>query len=179
MSITLVLGGARAGKSRYALTEAERRGGRMLFVATAEARDEEMRTRINAHRAERGGGWETIEAPSELREELERHLAAQTVEYDTIVVDCLTLWTSNLMERVEPEAFEETIRRETSALVEFTKRHRDACWIFISNEVGLGIVPENAVARAYRDALGRVNQIVAAAADNVVLLVAGIPMQIK
>lgn len=162
--LTLLLGGARSGKSTHALTLAK---GRVLFVATAEALDEEMAARIAAHKAERPAGWDTLEEPRDLA----RSLRSRVNDYDTIVIDCLTLWVANVMEQSDPA---EGVGQLLAAY-----RGGRANWVVISNEVGLGIVPDNPLARRYRDALGAVNRLMAAAADQVTLMVAGIPVAIK
>jgi adenosylcobyric acid synthase len=163
--LTLILGGARAGKSTHALSLAR---GRVLFVATAEARDEEMAARIAAHRAERPAEWHTLEEPRDIA----RSLRSRVNSYDTIIVDCLTLWVANLIDVGGTPG-------EWVAPVLAAYRAGRANWVIISNEVGLGIVPDNPLGRRYRDALGTVNQLVAESADRVTLMVAGIAVQIK
>ncbi len=163
MAITLVGGGARSGKSRYALELARKTGGRLGFVATAEARDEEMRSRIEAHQAERGPEFSTIEAPLDLA-------TAYAMPYDVCVVDCLTLWCSNLL------FAERDIATETNAMLSAAK-DRDV--ILVTNEVGCGIVPDNALARRFRDEAGRMNQRCAEAADTIYWMVFGVPLKIK
>jgi adenosyl cobinamide kinase/adenosyl cobinamide phosphate guanylyltransferase len=163
--LTLILGGARSGKSTRALSLAE---GRVLFVATAEALDEEMAARIAAHKAERPAEWDTLEEPREMA----RELRARGDEYDIIVIDCLTLWVGNLIEGGGTPA-------EWVAPLLAAYRTGRSDWVVISNEVGLGLVPDNPLGRRYRDALGTVNQLVAEAADRVTLMVAGIPVPIK
>lgn len=165
--ITLVLGGARSGKSRYAETLVREAGGG-VYLATAQALDGEMATRIARHRADRGGGWTTLEEPLELAAALER--GAQSAR--PILVDCLTLWLSNLM------GAGRTAEPETARLLTVLKT-LPVPVVFVSNEVGLGIVPDNALARAFRDEAGRLNQAVAAAADRVVFLAAGLPLVLK
>ena len=176
--LTLITGGARAGKSTLA-EQLAARGERVLYVATAEGRDEEMRSRIAAHRAARPGHWHTLEEPLDLAGEL-RPVHRR---YDTVLVDCLTLWVSNLLLAPPPETAaggsnEEhilTLARELLALAATSA----AAWIVVSNEVGLGVVPPSPLGRAYRDVLGRVNQQVAVQASEVYLMVAGIPLQVK
>ena len=178
--ITLLLGGVRAGKSTAAVRRAREtldpRG--VLFAATAEAGDDEMRRRIDAHRRERPADWDTLESPRELVRDLESSLAGRV--RDVIVIDCLTLWVSNLLLawEGEPDA-EKRIAGEAERLAELMRRHPSTWWIVVSNEVGLGVVPPTSLGRAYRDALGRTNQIVARAADEVILMVAGIELAIK
>ena len=172
--LTLILGGVRAGKSGYAQRLASS-GERVLFVATAEAADREMEARIEAHRESRPAHWDTLEEPLDL-------VAALTPlqdRYDTVLLDCLTLWVSNLLLRgSEPEAARREILPETRRLLELC-RSSDASWIVVSNEVGLGVVPPTALGRVYADELGRVNQLVAAAADQVYFMAAGLPMEMK
>jgi len=165
MSTTLILGGARSGKTTLALGRAEAWPGRPVMIATAEALDDEMAERIARHRAERGSQWRTIEAPLTLVEAIEGLAAAEIA-----VVDCLTLWLSNLM-HAERDPEVET-RRLIAALT-----GREA--ILVANEVGLGIVPETPLGRRFRDAAGRMNQAIAAAADRVWFVAAGLPLVLK
>lgn len=172
--LTLVLGGARAGKSTYAQRLAEG-GERVLFVATAEAGDEQMEARIRAHRESRPAEWDTIEEPLDLV----GALAGVADRYDTILVDCLTLWVSNVLLREgagEPANIDVLgeVRRLLGAYEQGT-----ASWIVVSNEVGLGVVPATELGRLYADELGRVNQMVAAAADEVYFMAAGLPLTLK
>jgi adenosylcobinamide kinase/adenosylcobinamide-phosphate guanylyltransferase len=165
--VWLILGGARSGKTTRGLAIAGAFAPH-TYIATAEARDDEMRDRIARHRAERGSDWTTREVPLDLCSALS--------EADGpgrgILVDCLTLWLSNLMEAGRP------LEDETRALVQ-TLSGLSANVVLVSNEVGFGIVPANALARAFRDAQGRLNQAVAAAAHHVELMVAGLPLKIK
>lgn len=165
---TLVLGGARSGKSRHAQAMAEASGGRLTFIATAQPFDDEMRDRIARHRADRDARWHTVEAPTNLPIALAGADAAGT----TILVDCLTLWTSNLL------LADADIPAACDALLASLAR-MDAQVILVANEVGWGIVPDNALARAFRDAAGIVNQRVAAVATHVHLIVAGLPLVLK
>jgi adenosylcobinamide kinase/adenosylcobinamide-phosphate guanylyltransferase len=168
--LTFITGGARSGKSSFALREASSKAGRRLFVATLEPRDEEMRLRAELHRAERGPGWESREEPLGLAAALSE--AAEGCE--VCVVDCLTLWLSNVIHAgrdVEAE-----IAGLVSAL-EDAKRHIEV--YVVSNEVGMGIVPGNELARRFRDYAGLLNQKVAGAADSVYLMASGIPVRIK
>ena len=172
--LILLLGGARAGKSAAAERLAQA-GRRVLFIATAEALDEEMRRRIAAHRARRPSGWDTLEEP------LDPVAAAGPIldRYDTVVLDCLTLWVSNLLLRqADDSGVEAAILAATRALLELVESS-SATWIVISNEVGLGVVPPSPLGRTYRDALGRVNQLVAARAGKVYLMVAGLALELK
>ncbi len=164
--IRLVLGGARSGKSRHAQALAETCAAPWRFVATAQAFDAEMAERIAHHRADRSAAWATIEAPLALPETI------AAVEDGVLLVDCLTLWTSNLL------LADADIDAATDALVAALTTSR-ARIVLVSNEVGWGIVPDNALARRFRDVAGRVNQRVAATADRVDLVVAGLPMSLK
>ncbi|MYF65904.1 MAG: bifunctional adenosylcobinamide kinase/adenosylcobinamide-phosphate guanylyltransferase, partial [Chloroflexi bacterium] len=166
---TLVLGGARAGKSTYA-QELASRGGRVLFVATAEAGDPDMEARIEAHRESRPAQWDTIEEPLDLVGALEP--AAD--RYDTVLLDCLTLWVSNMLLSERPH----DIPAEARRLLELYEQG-DASWIVVSNEVGLGVIPANELGRAFADELGRANQLVAEEADAVYFMAAGLPLAMK
>ncbi len=165
--LVLVLGGARSGKSRFA---EDLIGSALpaLYLATAEPRDAEMRARIEAHRLRRGAGWTTIEEPIEI---VNRLLAA-AADGRPILVDCLTLWLANLMGAGRDIGFE--IERLLAALPQM-----NAPVVMVANEVGLGIVPENAVARSFRDHAGRLNQSIAARAERVVFMAAGLPLALK
>ncbi|MBM4295141.1 MAG: bifunctional adenosylcobinamide kinase/adenosylcobinamide-phosphate guanylyltransferase [Deltaproteobacteria bacterium] len=168
----LILGGAKSGKSRYGLNLAQNFPPPRLFVATGQPGDEEMAARIARHRQDRGPGWETREEPLDVAAALDESQG----RYGVILVDCLTLWLSNLMLREgQTEAGIDLGIREL--LEVFDKTATPV--ILISNEVGLGIVPENALARAFRDQAGRLHQKLAAAADLVALVVAGLPWIIK
>jgi adenosylcobinamide kinase/adenosylcobinamide-phosphate guanylyltransferase len=170
--VALVLGGARSGKSRYALSLAAALPPPHLFVATGEAGDAEMAARIEDHRRERGPGWDTVDAPLALAEAL----AAAQGRYGVILVDCLTLWLSNRMLTANASAADvESACRDLVAVLEEAATPT----ILVSNEVGLGIVPENHLAREFRDRLGWLHQQLARAADLVVLMVAGQPLMVK
>jgi len=164
VSLVFLLGGARSGKSSYALRLAAESGLAVAFVATAEARDEEIAERIARHRGERPQAWLTIEEPLRLREALE-HVPATS----TLVVDCLSLWVANLLEQV---AEEDEIVREAAVVAAFVAV-REPPSIAVSNEVGLGVVPATVLGRRYRDCLGRVNTAWADAAGEAFLVVAG------
>lgn len=164
----LVLGGARSGKSRYAQSLAEASGGRLVFVATAQAFDDEMTDRIRRHQADRDGRWTTVEASVDLASAI----AAADDEDAVVLVDCLTLWASNLL------LGEEDAEARLAQLLAALERARGQV-LLVANEVGLGIVPDNALARAFRDLAGTVNQRVAAVADQVHMTVAGIPIIVK
>jgi adenosylcobinamide kinase/adenosylcobinamide-phosphate guanylyltransferase len=171
MPTTLILGGARSGKSGHAQSLAEglagQRDRRLVMIATAEARDDEMADRIARHKAERGSAWHTIEAPVDLPAAIDG-----LVSRDVAVVDCLTLWLSNLMGR------DADLESAASALLH-SVRASPATLILVSNEVGFGIVPDNALARRFRDEAGRLHQRIATVADRVLLIVAGLPLVMK
>ncbi len=172
--LTLILGGVRAGKSTHAQRLAAS-GRRVLFVATAEARDEDMRTRIASHRENRPPGWDTLEEPVDLPGALKPLLPS----YDTVLLDCLTLWVSNLLLKdPDLESARKGILPEAERLLDLY-RSAGASWIIVSNEVGLGVMPPTELGRVYADELGRVNQLVAAQADDVYLMSAGLPLQLK
>ncbi|MCY4088151.1 MAG: bifunctional adenosylcobinamide kinase/adenosylcobinamide-phosphate guanylyltransferase [Actinomycetia bacterium] len=172
--LTFVLGGVRAGKSSYAQHLAEG-AERVLFVATAEAGDQEMKNRIEAHRERRPPDWETLEEPTNLVASLRPLLP----HYTTVLLDCLTLWVSNLLLRgSDRTSARHAIVSEAEGLLSLY-RHGDASWIVVSNEVGFGVMPANNLSREYSDELGSVNQLVAAEANAVYLLVAGLPLKVK
>jgi adenosylcobinamide kinase / adenosylcobinamide-phosphate guanylyltransferase len=167
-TFTLVTGGARSGKSGFAERLAASLGQPVLFVATAEPLDEDMRQRIERHRLSRPAGWQTIEEPLSVAVALR----ARAPSGGAVLLDCVTLLVSNLLLAGRP------VRPEVDALVQWQKQS-GAILIAVTNEVGLGIVPDNALARQYSDALGEANQVLAAAADEVILMVAGLPLAIK
>ena len=164
--LTLVLGGARSGKSRYAEELVTRLPPPWVYVATAQAFDEEMRERIETHRARRAVGWLTMEAP------LDVALALDAAGEAPVLVDCMTLWLTNVMLR-DPKAPDLTV-----TLMEALRR-RAAPTVVVSNETGLGIVPDNALARRFRDEAGLLHQLIGALANRVVLMVAGLPLSVK
>lgn len=168
--IILVTGGARSGKSKYAERRAKELGDRRLYVATAEAKDEEMTQRIADHQKRRGTEWAIIEEPVELAEVL----LARHGHADCALVDCLTLWLSNLLLRRDEKYAEEKIEELVASLPRL-----DFHLLLVTNEVGWGIVPDNLLARQFRDLAGWANQRIAAVADEVVLMVAGVPMILK
>ena len=164
----LVLGGARSGKSAYAQSLAETYGSERLYLATAEAGDEEMAARIARHRGDRGQGWATLEEPFEIA----RALGAEARPGRVVVVDCLTLWLSNLMlAGREPGAAVAGLARAIGALA--------GPAILVSNEVGMGIVPDHKLGREFRDWQGRANREIARACDAAVFIAAGLPVQLK
>lgn len=178
MSLTLLLGGVRAGKSARALAiaEAAAAGRPVLFVATAQPFDDEMRGRIEAHRRERPAHWHMLESPLDPAGDLRVHLA-MAEDYGAIVFDCLTVWLGNLLMTLSDEADAE--RLAADRVRELIDVLRDRVAVIVSNEVGLGVVPPTVLGRRYRDALGRANQLAAAAADVVTLMVAGLELPLK
>jgi adenosylcobinamide kinase/adenosylcobinamide-phosphate guanylyltransferase len=165
--VTLVLGGARSGKSRYAEWLIGTCPKPWVYIATAEAKDDEMAERIAAHKARREAGWQTIEAPHELPEALAAAPAGSAV-----LVDCLTLWLSNLMlGKFKVDTMTARLEQALAA--------RAGPTVLVSNEVGLGIVPDNALARQFRDVQGVLNQRLAARAGRVIMMVAGVPVAVK
>ncbi|MBW8860006.1 MAG: bifunctional adenosylcobinamide kinase/adenosylcobinamide-phosphate guanylyltransferase [Caulobacter sp.] len=171
MPFTLVLGGARSGKSAFAQAAAEAKareiGGRPVMVATAQAFDAEMAERIARHRLDRGSAWTTLEAPLDIAGALQGLGAT-----DVVVVDCLTLWLSNLM------LDDRDLIAAAAELIAAVGRFEGTLWL-VSNEVGFGIVPDNALARRFRDEAGRLHQALAQPADAVVLVVAGLTLRLK
>lgn len=168
MKNTFVIGGARSGKSSFALKEALKIGGLKAYIATAQALDDEMKERVQKHKLERGSGWDTFEEPLNIIS-----LMGEIHEkYDAVLIDCLTLWLSNLM------LSGKDVKKEIKALADLLPTVN--CQLFIvSNEVGMGIVPDNALARQFRDLAGTLNQKIAGIADEVYLVAAGIPVKIK
>ncbi|MGJ5208220.1 bifunctional adenosylcobinamide kinase/adenosylcobinamide-phosphate guanylyltransferase [Bradyrhizobium sp. HKCCYLR20261] len=166
--LTLVLGGARSGKSRYAEALITANPPPWIYVATAQAFDDEMTERIAQHKARRAEGWQTLETTHDLAGLVRAHTDASA----PILIDCLTLWLSNVM------LADMDVPAASADLVEALATARGPI-ITVSNEVGLGIVPDNALARAFRDAQGRLNQDVAAMADRVILMAAGLPLTLK
>jgi adenosylcobinamide kinase/adenosylcobinamide-phosphate guanylyltransferase len=190
--LTLILGGARSGKSTHAEMLANAHisastrapSGRVLYVATAEALDDDMAARIAAHRAQRPAHWRTLEAPRAAAAHLARALAVDRPE--VVLIDCITLLASNVLLSLPEAAWNDeampAVLAEVDSLLQLFEAQAAASaqqWIVVSNEVGLGVVPEYASGRIYRDALGRANQRLAAAADVVLLMVAGLPLVVK
>ncbi|MCX5813357.1 MAG: bifunctional adenosylcobinamide kinase/adenosylcobinamide-phosphate guanylyltransferase [Proteobacteria bacterium] len=167
--IIIILGGARSGKSHYALAETSLIKGKKAFIATAEPLDDEMHIRIENHKKERGNDWDTYEEPIHIAPLISRIKG----KYDVILIDCLTLWVSNIMHA----GFD--IVEEAGKLVSVISTYSPTPLYIISNEVGLGLVPESPLGRAYRDNLGHVNRQVAQAASDVIFMFAGIPLKIK
>jgi adenosylcobinamide kinase/adenosylcobinamide-phosphate guanylyltransferase len=176
--LTLILGGARSGKSALAQKLAAERPRAVLYVATATAGDEEMAARIAAHRAERPAHWRTLEAPAQVG----NAICAAAADAEVVLVDCLTLLANNVIgalpETTPAEAAEAALAAEVEQLLA-AYRAGAAEWLVVSNEVGLGLVPPYPLGRTYRDALGRANQRLAAEADQVLFMVAGLPLILK
>lgn len=175
--LVLILGGARSGKSALAqrLVRLRRTGGRVLFIATAEAGDDEMRRRIAHHRASRPADWTTLEVPRDLA----RAIAASN-DYDVAIVDCLGVWVSNLLADADPSpADAEAAILEAASQLLAAYEAAAASLILVSQEVGMGLVPPYPLGRAFRDVLGRVNQRLAARADRVYLTVSGLALEMK
>jgi adenosylcobinamide kinase/adenosylcobinamide-phosphate guanylyltransferase len=175
--IILVTGGSRSGKSAYAQKQAESLPGSRAFIATCPVIDDEMRERIRKHQeARRGKGWDTIEEPLNVA-----NVICDAQHYSALVVDCLTLWINNLLYEAEiagRNINEAEIALECQRLISACEKHPGTI-LFVTNEIGMGIVPENPLSRLYRDLVGRCNQIMAEASARVVLLVSGQPLEIK
>ncbi len=177
-NITLILGGARSGKSSYAQRLAEESGRSVTFIATAQALDAEMSTRIQRHRAERSSSWETLEIPFDVAS------CVGQIESKVVILDCVTLLISNLLmqfvkdDLVEEVPFMAAVQKEINELINVLREQKQD-WLIVSNEVGLGLVPPYQMGRVYRDAIGWANQRLAREADKVSFMVAGIPTVIK
>ena len=185
--LTLILGGARSGKSSYAERLATQHGGQVLYIATAQPLDGEMAERIANHQKKRPASWQTLEIPGAGGALLQSRMQSGTLPAGVILVDCLTLLVSNLLLAVSSGAGEDlTVDEEAAtALVETevtqlleAVRAIPAEWIIVSNEVGLGLVPPYPLGRVYRDLLGRANQRLASQAEQVIFMIAGIPMHL-
>jgi adenosylcobinamide kinase/adenosylcobinamide-phosphate guanylyltransferase len=168
LATTLVLGGARSGKSAFAERLVRGSALKRIYLATATADDDEMQARISHHRIQRGDGWTTVEEPLELTQAL----AAASAQESAVLVDCLTLWLSNVMHAGRDA------ETETQRLADWL-RQTQAPVVLVSNEIGLGLVPETSLGRRFRDAQGRLNQAIAAAVPNVVFVAAGLPLRLK
>ena len=179
--ITLLLGGARSGKSYFAQEAAKNASG-VIFVATAEAGDEDMKRRIRIHKEDRPDRWKTLEATTHIGSAIEKFRQDE----ELVIIDCITMLVTNIICQIEEKDFdscdeavlEEKVYAEIKELQGCLKKC-PASFIIVSNEVGLGIVPDNRISRIYRDLLGRANQMLAQSADEVYLMVAGIPLKIK
>ena len=176
--LTLILGGARSGKSSYAQQLAEESGQSVTFLATAQALDEEMSARIQKHRVDRPVHWQTLEVPCDIASHVSE------IKSEIVILDCVTLLISNLLmqfvkeDLVEEAPFMRTVQKEINELVE-ALRQQNQDWLVISNEVGLGLVPPYQMGRVYRDGIGWANQRLAREADRVTFMVAGIPTTVK
>lgn len=177
--LVMITGGARSGKSSFAQEVAQRLGGRVAFLATAVAGDGEMARRIEEHRVRRPAGWTTVEEPEFPGEALERAAG----EYDVLVVDCLTFWVANLLlaQGVDPAEADFAVEALSPQVEAFVRsaRHCGADVIVVTNEVGMGVVPSTETGRAFRDIMGKANQALAAAADEVYLMACGLPLKLK
>jgi len=173
--IILLLGGARSGKSHYAQQLAGQLGGKVLFIATGEALDEEMQARIAEHKKARPKNWRTLEIPAGIGKGIEKGIG----DAEIVLIDCLTLLVSNLL-RDEPD-YPEAEKRAMSEINELiaAMNKLDASFIIVSNEVGMGLVPETRLGRIYRDLLGKANQLLANHATEVYLMVACLPVRVK
>ncbi|HQP91366.1 MAG TPA: bifunctional adenosylcobinamide kinase/adenosylcobinamide-phosphate guanylyltransferase [Candidatus Omnitrophota bacterium] len=169
--IIYIFGGAKSGKSTMALSLAKEIKGAVAFIATAEAKDREMKKRIMAHKASRPKNWLTLEEPIDI----DRALSKIDPQTRTVIVDCITLWITNLMMRKKNQRY---IEDKTRTVIDICKKIRARC-IFISNEVGSGIVPSNKLSREFRDIAGRINQMIADASSEAYFMVSGLPMRIK
>jgi adenosylcobinamide kinase/adenosylcobinamide-phosphate guanylyltransferase len=176
--LIFLLGGARSGKSRYAAEWGSEQGQNVLFVATAQALDDEMRDKIALHQSERPAGWHTLEAPLNVGDAIQHTLA----DHDTVIVDCLTLLASNVLLSLPEDCSQSDANGRVLGEIEGllrTYERSQATWLIVSNEVGMGVVPPTRLGRLFRDALGSANQRVALAADEVLLFVAGLPWKLK
>ena len=172
---TLIIGGARSGKSRYAMELARKKTDRVLFMATAEAGDEEMRQRIEEHKKARPATWRTLEAPIDVG----KRIGQERGDAAVVVVDCIALLLNNMLSRHSgPKAIGKAVESEINGLIACFHQV-EANFIVVSNEVGTGIVPADEMSRLYRDLLGKANQMLAQHADEVMMMVAGIPLRLK
>jgi adenosylcobinamide kinase/adenosylcobinamide-phosphate guanylyltransferase len=177
--LTFIIGGARSGKSTYAQRLAERSGKSVAYIATAQAGDDEMSARITKHRADRPAEWTTLE----IRQNIAAYLNGHPAQAGLYLLDCVTLLVTNILfqytagEVTDEQKAADAIKAEVEELLAYIRAHK-ADWIIVSNEVGLGLVPPYPLGRIYRDLLGTANQHLAAAADEVYMLMAGIPVPI-
>jgi adenosylcobinamide kinase / adenosylcobinamide-phosphate guanylyltransferase len=176
--LIFLLGGARSGKSTYAETWAKEHGNQVLYVATAEAFDEDMKERVAHHQGDRLSHWQTLEAPRNTYQ----HIADFPISYDTVLLDCVTFLTSNVLLKLSESTTQtdanNAILTQIDSLLEVYEQS-EATWLIVSNEVGMGVVPPTQLGRFFRDMLGRANQQIAQRADEVLLLVAGLPWKLK
>ena len=184
--IIFITGGAKSGKSSFAVAESLNVPGRKAYIATAEALDEEMTNRIEMHKKQRGKEWDTYEEPLKIKDVVNEICG----NYSILVLDCLTLWLSNLFMKTQNTGYEmQTIETEIQGLLDSLRQFKSSsdcnpelgfCSLYIvSNEVGMGIVPENETARKFRDMAGILNQKIAEVSDEVYMMVAGLPMKMK
>jgi len=177
--LTLILGGARSGKSTFAEKRAKQANGKVLYIATAEAMDEEMASRIEIHKQERPSHWQTLEIPLNVGKSMQNY----PTDVNIILLDCLTMLVTNVLLKVNPDPDVVDERASDAAVVEEIEglktavSHSHADWLIVSNEVGLGLVPPYPLGRVYRDTLGRANQMLARTADEVYFMIAGLPMR--
>ncbi len=180
--VTLITGGARSGKSRFAQEMAAKSGMPVLFVATAQAGDDEMKRRIEAHRKSRPADWRTLESPVNVGKSILESLGNSRL----VLIDCLTLLVSNAIgpflspdgADIDEAKAEEAVAQETHGILRCIQA-AEAEFIIVTNEVGLGLVPDNKLGRAYRDLLGKANQQIATAADDVYFMISGLPLRVK
>ncbi len=179
--MSLILGGARSGKSTFAEQLAAKLGEKVVYIATAEAKDSEMVARIEVHQRERPSHWQTLEIPIQVG----KYWQNVSIEADVVLLDCVTLLVTNVLmknspdlENIDEEVVHRAVTDEIDGLVTAVAQS-DAHWLIVSNEVGLGLVPPYPLGRVYRDALGRANQQLAHAANKVYFMLAGIPMQMQ
>jgi len=177
----LLTGGVRSGKSDYAEKLAKEIGNRVLFVATAVAFDEEMKKRIEAHKKSRPSSWSTLEATDDIGKQISKNAG----DAEVVIIDCITVLTGNLLSRMieaegktDNKSIFNNITEEIVKIIECMESSK-ASFVIVTNEVGMGIVPDNPMGRFYRDLLGKANQILASHADRVYLMVSGIPLKIK
>ena len=174
----LITGGARSGKSSYAQTLAEKSGEKVLFVATAEARDDEMRRRIETHKANRPASWITLETPTRVG----KHIRENVSDNNVVLLDCITLLVNAVFNRfgenLDDKEIEAAVIEEIDEIIDCMKSP-DKDFIIVTNEVGLGLVPANEAGRFYRDILGKANSILAATCDEVYLMVSGLAVKVK
>lgn len=182
MNLTFILGGARSGKSTFAEKEASARGERVLYCATAEIYDDEMRRRVDLHQQRRPNTWDTLEAPRNTASLLRGATAEKA--YDAVLLDCLSILTSNALlgmeEHIaEKDAWERFEVEELAPLMALIGERSGTAWMVVSNEVGMGVVPAYELGRQYRDLLGRANQYLAAHAGSFYFMAAGVPLKMK
>ncbi len=177
--LTLILGGARSGKSTFAEKRAQKANGTVLYIATAQAMDDEMAARIEIHKQERPSHWQTLELPLNVGQ----FMQANPTDADIVLLDCLTMLVTNVLLQVNPDldvidevASDAAVVKEIEGVVTAVS-HSSADWLIVSNEVGLGLVPPYPLGRIYRDTLGRANQMLARVADEVYFMIAGLPMR--